>query len=187
MTNDIKKSLEVLKKGGIILYPTDTIWGIGCDATNTDAVKRIYDIKQRSDSKSMLVLVDEFFRLNDYVAKVPDIASQIIEVTDKPITIIYPGAQNIADNLIAEDGSIGIRVTHDEFCRKLISQFKKPIVSTSANITDKPAPSIFTEISADIINAVDYVVEWRQTDYTRHSPSGIIKIGVNGQVQVIRK
>src|SRR5512133_346010 len=131
--DDLVKAVETLQKGGIILYPTDTIWGLGCDATNRDAVARIYSIKQRRDEKSMLVLLDDAEKLYDYVKQVPDIAWNLIEVADKPLTLIYPGAQNLAENLIAEDGSIGIRIVKDEFCRKLISWFRKPIVSTSAN------------------------------------------------------
>ena len=187
MNNDIKKALEVLRKGGTILYPTDTIWGIGCDATNPDAVKKIYEIKQRSDSKSMLVLLDTAAYLSYYVDEVPEVANDLIALSDKPLTIIYSGAKNLASNLIAADGSIGIRVVSDEFCQKLISQFKKPLVSTSANISEKPAPANFYDIDEAIINAVDYVVEWRQNDTTKSSPSGIIKLGANGEVQIIRK
>ena len=187
MVDDIKKALNVLKSGGVILYPTDTIWGIGCDATNAEAVKKVYEIKQRSDTKSMLVLLDNPAYLSFYIEKVPDIANELIDVTDKPLTIIYPGAKNLASNLIAADGTIGIRVVNDDFCKKLISQFKKPIVSTSANISEKPSPSNFSEIDNAIIEAVDYVVEWRQDDYTKCTPSGIIKLGVNGEIQIIRK
>jgi L-threonylcarbamoyladenylate synthase len=187
MIEDIKKALEVLRKGGTILYPTDTIWGIGCDTTNPDAVKRVYEIKKRNDNKSMLVLLDEVLRLNEYVSQVPDIAWDLIEVTDSPLTIIYPGAKNLASNIVAPDGSVGIRITHDEFCKRLIGQFKKPIVSTSANVSEKSAPANFTEIDPAIIDAVDYVVQWRQDDYTHYAPSGIIKLGLKGEVQVIRK
>jgi L-threonylcarbamoyladenylate synthase len=187
MNNDIKKALEVLRAGGTILYPTDTIWGIGCDATNPEAVKKVYEIKQRSDSKSMLVLLDNAAFLSYYIENVPDIANELIEVADKPLTIIYSGAKNLANNLIAPDGSIGIRVVNDEFCKKLLTQFKKPLVSTSANISDKPSPANFYEIDEAIIHAVDYVVEWRQTDTSKSSPSSIIKLGVNGQIQIIRK
>jgi len=186
MQTDIKKAIEVLRNGGVILYPTDTIWGIGCDATNPDAVKRIYDIKKREDSKSMLVLLDHANRLESYLNEVPDIAWELIEVADKPLTIIYPGAKNLASNLIAPDGTVGIRIAQDAFCQKLIGQFRKPIVSTSANMSGNPSPAFFEEVTKDIVNAVDYVVEYRQDDVTPASPSQIIKLGVGGEVTVIR-
>jgi L-threonylcarbamoyladenylate synthase len=187
MTNDIKKSLEILNKGGIILYPTDTIWGLGCDATNFEAVKRIYSVKKREDSKSMLVLLDSEKFLNFYIKEVPEIAYQLIEVSDRPLTIIYPGARNLAPNLIASDGSIGIRIPNDEFCRQLISNFKKPVISTSANISGGKSPTNFNEISKEIINAVDFVVEWRQDDLSKSQPSSIIKLSSKGEVEIIRK
>lgn len=187
MHQDIKKALEVLKNGGIILYPTDTIWGIGCDATNVEAVKRVYDIKQREDSKSMLVLMENPNRISSYVDDVPEVALDLIEVTDKPTTIIYSGAKNLASNLINSDGSIGIRITNEEFTQQLIQRFKKPIVSTSANISgDAPAQN-FMEISEDIIDAVDYVVEYRQEEMTKAQASSIIKIGSDWGVEIIRK
>ena len=187
MHNDIKKALEVLKSGGIILYPTDTIWGIGCDATNEEAVKRVYEIKQREDSKSMLVLMENPNRISSYVDDVPEIALDLLEVTNKPTTIIYSGAKNLANNLINSDGSIGIRITNEDFTQQLIQRFKKPIVSTSANITgDAPAQN-FMEISQDIIDAVDYVVEYRQDDMTKALASSIIKIGSDWGVQIIRE
>lgn len=187
MHNDLKKALEVLHSGGIILYPTDTIWGIGCDATNEEAVKRIYAIKKREDSKSMLVLMENMNALERYVEEVPEIAYDLIEVTDKPMTIIYSGAKNLAKNLIAQDGSIGIRLTNEDFTRQLIQRFKKPLVSTSANISGEPSPAFFDEISPKIIEAVDYVVEYRQDDRTPTNPSSIIKLGVSGEIQIIRK
>ena len=187
MQEEIKKTIEVLRSGGVILYPTDTVWGIGCDATNKEAVKRIFEIKKRVDTKAMLVLIDSPAKLQAYVEEIPDMAWDLIELTEKPLTIIYPGAKNLASNLIAADGTIGIRVVNDDFCKKLILQFKKPIVSTSANISEKPSPSNFSEIDNAIIEAVDYVVEWRQDDYTKCTPSGIIKLGVNGEIQIIRK
>jgi len=187
MHNDIKKALEVLKNGGIILYPTDTIWGIGCDATNVEAVKRVYEIKEREDSKSMLVLMENPNRLNSYVDEVPDIALDLIDVTDKPMTIIYSNAKNLAQNLINSDGSIGIRITEEAFTQQLIQRFRKPIVSTSANISgDAPAQN-FSEISQAIIDAVDYVVEYRQDEMTKVQASSIIKIGADWGVQVIRE
>ena len=187
MHNDLKKALEVLHSGGIILYPTDTIWGIGCDATNEEAVKRIYAIKKREDSKSMLVLMENMNALERYVEEVPEIAYDLIEVTDKPMTIIYSGAKNLAKNLIAQDGSIGIRLTNEDFTRQLIQRFKKPLVSTSANISGETSPAFFDEISPKIIEAVDYVVEYRQDDRTPTNPSSIIKLGVSGEIQIIRK
>ncbi|MRT92108.1 L-threonylcarbamoyladenylate synthase [Ancylomarina sp. 16SWW S1-10-2] len=187
MHNDIKKALEVLKNGGIILYPTDTIWGIGCDATNVEAVKRVYEIKQRKDSKSMLVLMENPNRISSYVDDVPEVALDLIEVTDKPTTIIYSGAKNLASNLINSDGSIGIRITNEAFTQQLIQRFKKPIVSTSANISgDAPAQN-FMEISQDIIDAVDYVVEYRQEEMAKVEASSIIKIGSDWGVEIIRK
>jgi len=187
MDEDIKKSLEVLRKGGTILYPTDTIWGLGCDATNTEAVKKIYEIKKRQDSKSLLVLLDMAAYLPYYIEKVPEIAYNLIELTDKPLSIIFSGARNIAGNIKAIDGSIGIRITQDDFCKRLISKFNKPIVSTSANVSGKPAPANFREIDHEIIEAVDYVVKWRQNDISRQTSSGIIKLGPHGEIQVIRK
>ncbi len=187
MQTEIKKTLDVLYSGGIILYPTDTIWGIGCDATNEKAVQKVYEIKKRSDSKSMLVLIDEAARIPSYVNEMPELAWDLIELSEKPLTIIYPAAKNLAKNLIAEDGSIGIRVSREDFTRELIRRFRKPIVSTSANISGKPAPVFFDEISDEIKSAVDYVVNYRQDDFTKASPSGIIKLGVNGEVKVIRE
>lgn len=187
MNNDINKAIEVLKSGGVILYPTDTIWGIGCDATNAEAVKRIYEIKQREDCKSMLVLIENPNRLNSYVDEVPEIAWDLIEANDKPMTLIYPGAKNLAPNLINSDGTIGIRITNEEFTQNLIQRFKKPIVSTSANISGEPSPANFAEINEKLKELVDYVVEYRQDDIEKASASSIIKIGVGGEIQILRK
>ncbi len=187
MQDDIIKALDVLHNGGIILYPTDTIWGIGCDATNENAVKRIYDIKKRADSKSMLVLMENVNLIERYVREVPEIAYDLIELSEKPVTIIYDGAKNIAPNLIAEDGSVGIRISQEMFTQRLIQRFKKPIVSTSANISGQASATFFEEISEEIKNAVDYVVQYRQDDKTPHEPSSIIKLGAGGQIQIIRK
>lgn len=186
MQEDIKKALDVLHNGGIILYPTDTIWGIGCDATNKDAVKRIYELKQRADSKSMLILLDSDVRLNSYLNEVPEIAYDLIDLSEKPLTIIYDGAKNLAKNLIANDGSIGIRITTESFSKQLCSRFKKPIVSTSANISGNPSPQIFDEISDEIINGVDYVVKYRKDETTPANPSSIIKLGIGATIEVIR-
>ena len=187
MQEDINRAFQVLKTGGIILYPTDTIWGIGCDATNTEAVKRVYNLKQREEAKSMLVLVDDSYRILRYVKEVPDMAWQLLEVSDHPMTIIYPGAINLAPNLINNDGTIGIRVVRDEFCQKLISKFNRPIISTSANISGRPAPAVFDEITEEIKKGVDYIVTWRQEDQTKAKPSSIIKIGLGGEIEIIRK
>lgn len=186
-SEDIAKAVEVLRSGGIILYPTDTIWGIGCDATNPAAVKRIYEIKQREDTKSMLVLMENPNLLNSYVIEVPEIAWELIEVADSPLTIIYPGAKNLAANLLARDGSVGIRITNEAFTQQLIQRFRKPVVSSSANISGQKSPQNFAGISEEIKKSVDYIVEFRQDDLTRANPSGIIKVGVGGQIEIIRK
>lgn len=187
MNEDILKALEVLNQGGIILYPTDTIWGIGCDATNNEAVKRIYSVKKRADSKTMLVLIENENRLPSYVNEIPEIAWDLIDVADKPLTLIYPGAKNLAPSLIAEDGSVGIRLVKDKFCEELIRRFKRPIVSTSANITGKPSPSNYNEISDEIKSDVDFIVTYRQDDTSKATPSGIIKLNAKGQFQILRK
>ena len=186
MIDDIKTALAVLQKGGVILYPTDTIWGLGCDACNEEAVRRIYDIKNRVDSKSMLVLMENAALLERYVEEVPEIAYDLIELTDKPLTIIYDGAKNLAKNLIAEDGSIGIRLTTEQFSSDLIRRFKRPIVSSSANISGKPSPACFAEIAQEIIDSVDYVVKYRQDDNQKAVPSSIIKLGRGGEIKIIR-
>ncbi|NDW12332.1 threonylcarbamoyl-AMP synthase [Bacteroides sp. 214] len=187
MQDDIKKACEVMDKGGVILYPTDTIWGIGCDATNEEAVRRVYDIKKRIDSKALLVLVDSSVKVDFYVDEVPDVAWDLIELTDKPLTIIYSGARNLAPNLLAEDGSVGIRVTSEDFSRKLCQRFRKAIVSTSANVSGQPSPSNFSEISEEIKAAVDYIVTYKQEDTSHPRPSGIIKLGKGGVIKVIRE
>jgi len=187
MQDDLKKALEVLQRGGVILYPTDTIWGLGCDATNEVAVRKVYEIKRRADSKSMLVLMENINLLGRYMEEVPEIAYNLIEVAEKPMTIIYPGAKNLAKNLIASDGTIGIRITAENFSRQLIQQFRKPVVSTSANISGMPSPAVFQDISDDIKRAVDYVVSYRQDDLTPASPSSIIRLGVGGEIEILRK
>ncbi|MCL3779835.1 threonylcarbamoyl-AMP synthase [Prolixibacteraceae bacterium JC049] len=187
MNKDIIKALEILNAGGIILYPTDTIWGIGCDATNKEAVAKIYELKKRADSKSMLVLMDNINSLDRYMEEVPEMAYDLVELSEKPITIIYPGAKNIASNLIAEDGTLGIRVTSEKFSAELIRRFRKPIVSTSANISGEPSPQNFSEISEEIKNGVDFIVEYRQEETNNPAPSSIIKLGVGGEIQILRK
>ena len=184
--DDIEKSFDVLNRGGVILYPTDTVWGIGCDATNSAAVEHIYTIKRRNEARSMLTLVDSFDMLAKYVQDIPDIAKKLHEEAVKPLSIIYPGAKNLAVNLIADDNSIGVRIVRDTFCQQLIKVFGKPIVSTSANISGKPAPGIFDEISKEIREAVDYVVRWRQDDRHHATASSIIKVNVDGTYTVLR-
>ncbi|MCC8144782.1 MAG: threonylcarbamoyl-AMP synthase [Tannerellaceae bacterium] len=186
MIEDIKAACEILHAGGLILYPTDTIWGIGCDATNEEAVRKIYELKQRTDNKAMLVLVDSIAKLNGYTTEVPDIAYDLIEVTDKPLTIIYPEARNLAANLIDADGSIGIRVTTEVFSQKLCERFRKPIVSTSANVSGEPLPVTFSEIPEAIKAGVNYIVQYRQDDTHKAAPSGIIKLGAGGVFRIIR-
>ncbi|MDR1698723.1 MAG: threonylcarbamoyl-AMP synthase [Prevotellaceae bacterium] len=187
MKEDLKKAVEVLRNGGVILYPTDTVWGLGCDATNAGAVKRIYGIKRRADSKSMLVLTDSIAKVQAYTEDAPDVVFDLLEVADTPLTIIYPKARNLAENLVAEDGSIGIRITNETFSKTLCEMFRKPVVSTSANISGESAPRCFAEISDEIRQAVDYVVKFRQDDRTKSRPSSIIQIGKGGQVKIIRK
>jgi L-threonylcarbamoyladenylate synthase len=187
MQEDLKKAVEILKMGGVILYPTDTIWGIGCDATNEEAVKRIYKIKNREDNKSMLVLMENSALLDRYVDEVPDVAWDLIEITTTPLTVIYSNAKNLAKNLIAEDGSIGIRFTQEAFTRQLLQRFRRPLVSTSANISGQKSPAFFDEISEEIKKEVDYIVEYRQNDNTPALPSSIIKLGVGGKIDIIRK
>ncbi|HKK62810.1 MAG TPA: L-threonylcarbamoyladenylate synthase [Bacteroidales bacterium] len=187
MQKDIKEALEVLKQGGTILYPTDTIWGIGCDATNQEAVKKVYSIKQREDSKSMLVLLGSDNMLPSYIDEVPDVAYELMDTAIDPLTIIYPGAKNLAHNAIHEDGTIGIRITTDKFCTSLIQRLRKPIISTSANISGTSPPENFEDIEPIITELVDYVVEWRQDDLSRAKPSSIIKLGLGGEIEIIRK
>lgn len=187
MNEDIKKACQVMSEGGVILYPTDTVWGIGCDATNEEAVKKVYEIKKRADSKAMLVLVDSQAKVDFYVKDVPPIAWDLLDVADKPLTVIYDGARNLAPNLIAEDGSVGIRITNEEFSKQLCFRFRKAIVSTSANVSGQPAPANFAEISEEIKSLVDYIVEYRQGDMSRPKPSSIIKLGKGGVVKVIRE
>ena len=228
MRDDLKKAVEVLHSGGVILYPTDTVWGLGCDATSAEAVARIYTIKRRADSKSMLVLTDSIAKVQAYTEELPAVAFDLLDasaplsdspaplsdrsasltdsstsltdrctqrmvcersrtVEGRPLTIIYPKARNLATNLTAEDGSIGIRITNEVFSKALCEAFRKPIVSTSANISGEPAPQCFAEISEEIRQAADYTVHFRQDDRTKAAPSSIIRIGTGGEVKIIRK
>lgn len=187
MEEEIKKAIEVLRKGGTILYPTDTVWGIGCDARNKDAVAKVFDIKQRAQYKSMVILVCNETMINRHVKEVPEIAWELLESTEEPLTIIYPEGRMLAQSVIAADGSVGIRMVKDEFCNTLIHKFGKPIVSTSANISgEKPANS-FNEIPLEIKNNVDYIVNFRQDVINNVKPSAIIKITLNGEIKIIRK
>ena len=199
---DIKNAVEVLRKGGVILYPTDTVWGIGCDATNAEAVKRVYEIKQRDDSKAMICLVDSDTRLQRYVRNVPDVAWQLIDSLKsvsgdsvagtetvppaKPTTLILDGAVNLAPNLIAEDGSIALRITQEPFSKELCYRFQKALVSTSANISGEPAAQNYCDIDPRIIEQVDYVCWSRRQEHKPHTPSSIIRLRPNGEVTIIR-
>jgi L-threonylcarbamoyladenylate synthase len=187
LKDEVAKALKVLQDGGIILYPTDTIWGIGCDATNAEAVKKIYDLKQRDEAKSMIVLLDSDSKLQSYIAEVPDVAYDLIEYAENPLTLVMPGAKNLAANLINEDGTIGIRVTNHEFCKQLLQRFRKPIVSTSANISGQASPKNFNGVADEIIEGVDYVVDVDQHDLTEKKPSTIMRIDPSGKFEFIRR
>lgn len=184
---DIKNAVEVMRKGGVILYPTDTIWGIGCDATNADAVRRVYEIKKREDSKALICLVDSANRMQRYFRKVPEVAWELVDYATKPLTLILDGAVNVAPNLLAEDGSLGIRVTHEEFSRQMCYRFQKAIVSTSANISGEPSPQNFYDIPDEIKEQMDYVVSFRRGEKTKAQPSQIIKLTEDGQIKIIRR
>ncbi len=187
MEKEIQHTGELLKAGKIILYPTDTIWGIGCDATNSYAVKRIYEIKKRQDSKSLIILLDDINKLNHYVVKVPDIAWDIVEYSELPLTVIYPKGKNVAPELMGEDGTIAIRVTKNDFCKKVIYKLGKPLVSTSANISNEAFNGNFSDISEEIKKNVDYIVNYRQEENTKATPSRIIQLGLDGDFKFIRK
>ena len=188
---DIRRAVETMRKGGVILYPTDTVWGIGCDATNAEAVRRVYEIKQRDDSKALICLVDSDVRLQRYFRTVPDVAWQLIdslkETEARPTTLILDGAVNLAENLIADDGSVGIRITQEPFSKELCYRFQKAIVSTSANISGEPAAQNYCDIDPRIIEAVDYICWSRRQEHKPHTPSSIIKLKDNGEVTIIRK
>ncbi len=183
---DINEALAILKNGGIILYPTDTIWGLGCDATNPEAVQKIFSIKSRSENKSLLILVDGEGMLGRYVKEIPEIVYELTAVSDKPLTIIYPTGKNLAPGVCSEDGSVGIRICHDEFCSELIKRLRKPLVSTSANLSGKPSPAFFSEIEKPVIDAADYTVNYRRNDRRISSASSIIKVEINGTIKIIR-
>lgn len=185
--SDIKQALEVLRAGGLILYPTDTLWGIGCDATNPAAVERVYQLKERDQSKSLIVLLDNDNKLSGYVNEVPDVAYQLIEYTERPLTIVYSDAKNLAPNLIANDGSIGIRIVNHPFCSPLLQRFRKPIVSTSANLSGQPSPKNFTEISPEVISNVDYIVQYGQDDERRNQASMVMRLEPGGKFSFLRR
>lgn len=184
--DDIQTCVKVLREGGLILYPTDTIWGIGCDATNNEAVKKIYALKKRDPGKSMLILASDTNMVDRYVNDFPDIAEELFDTTDSPLTIILPDAVNLASDLPAENGSIGIRIPDDPFCQELLRRFRRPIVSTSANFSGAPSPSWFGDINPELIEKMDHVANWKQEDRTRNKASSIIKIDVDGSFKIIR-
>ena len=187
IAEDIRTAVQTLREGGLILYPTDTIWGIGCDAANEEAVRRIFQLKRREDSKAMICLVDSADRMQRYLRQVPDVAWDVVEYADKPLTLILDGAVTLAPRLIAEDGSVGIRVTKENISHELCYRFQKAIVSTSANISGEPSPACFDEISEEIRQGVDYIMRSRQNDTSKSKPSQIIKLGLDGQIKIIRK
>jgi sua5/yciO/yrdC/ywlC family protein len=184
---DIKNAVKVLREGGVILYPTDTVWGIGCDATNAKAVAKVYDIKHRDDSKALICLVDSDARLQRYVRNVPAVAWDLLDAAIKPTTVILDDATNLAPNLIAEDGSIALRITREAFSHELCYRFQKAIVSTSANISGEPAAQNYRDISEEILNSVDYVCWSRRQEHKPHTPSSIIRLKPDGEVTIIRK
>ena len=184
--DDIRQAIEVMNKGGVILYPTDTIWGIGCDATNEAAVRRVFEIKKRADAKALITLVDSEAKLEFYVNDIPEVAWDLIEVAERPLTIIFDHARNLAPNLLAEDGSACIRITKEEFSKNLCMRMKRAIVSTSANISGEPSPKCFADISPEILQAVDYVCTSRRNETHNPPASNIIKLGSGGEVKVIR-
>ncbi|AIY15076.1 MULTISPECIES: L-threonylcarbamoyladenylate synthase [Cellulophaga] len=186
MQEEINKCIEILSNGGLILYPTDTVWGIGCDATNEEAVAKIYALKKRANTKTMICLVANDFMLEKHVSAVPEVAYDIIDLATKPTTIVYDAPKGVAKNLVAEDNTLAIRIASDKFCQYLINKFKKPIVSTSANIAGEPTPQTFKEISGAILKGVDYVVNLHQ-DKNSETPSSIIKLGNDGVVKIIRE
>ena len=183
---DIQACIEVLNRGGLILYPTDTIWGIGCDATNVAAVKKVFDLKRRDDSKALIVLLDNVEHLDHYVVSVPEMARELLDVAVKPLTIIYDGAYNVASNLLGENDSLGIRIPHEEFSQRLCAEFGKPLVSTSANVSGEPSAKTFADISDEIKKSVDYVVKYRQDDTNPRSASNIIMLHSDGTFKIIR-
>jgi L-threonylcarbamoyladenylate synthase len=187
LRDEVKNALDVVSQGGIILYPTDTIWGLGCDATNTGAIQKIYALKQRAQEKSMIILLDTENKLESYIRDVPAIAYDLIEFAENPLTLVMPGAKNLSPDLIAADGSVGVRVSKHPFCQQLIQRLRKPLVSTSANISGQPSPQNFSQISDEIIAGVDYVVDIDQHDLSIKKPSTIMRLDPDGKFEFIRK
>jgi len=187
LRDEVAKALKVVQDGGIILYPTDTIWGIGCDATNTEAVKKIYRLKQRDEAKSMIILLDTENRLASYISEVPELAYDLINYAENPLTLVLPGARNISPALISADGSIGVRVVKHPFCEQLIQRLRKPLVSTSANISGKPSPQYFSQIDQHIIDGVDYVADIDQHSMEIKNPSTIMRLAPNGSFEFLRR
>lgn len=187
LKTEIEKALAVLKNGGVILYPTDTVWGLGCDATNTDAVEKINQIKGRQADKSFIILLDTDAKLQSYVDEVPEVAYDLIEYAENPLTIIFSGAKNLAKNVINADGTVGVRIAKHDFVQQLLQRFRKPITSTSANISGSPTPRFFDEIDEEIKAAVDHIVDWEQELRTNKKPSTIMKLSPSGQFSFIRK
>lgn len=187
LRDEVGKALKIVQEGGIILYPTDTIWGIGCDATNTEAVKKIFKLKQRDEAKSMIILLDTENKLESYVREVPSIAYDLIEYAENPLTLVMPGAKNISPALISEDSSVGIRVAKHDFCQQLIQRLRKPLVSTSANVSGKPSPQNFGQIDQEIIDGVDYVVDLEQHSFELKKPSTIMRLQPDGRFEFIRR
>lgn len=186
MITEVQNAYDTLKKGKLLLYPTDTVWGIGCDATNYTAIEKIFKLKQRQESKSMICLVSDIKMLNQYVKNIPEATYAILKYADKPTTIIYDDPINVAENLISNDNTLAIRIVKDEFCQKLIKKLKRPLVSTSANISGKPSPRSFKEIPHDILKGVDYIVNLHR-DKKSSNPSSIIKLGNDGTIEIIRE
>jgi L-threonylcarbamoyladenylate synthase len=184
---DLRESLIALREGGIILYPTDTIWGLGCDPSNDAAINRIFKIKSRGENKSLIILADGLPMIERYVTEIPEIVYELAEVSDTPLTIIYPNGKNLAAGVCAEDDSVAIRICHDVFCRELISRFRRPIVSTSANLSGNTSPANFSEIEKSLIDKVDYVVKYRQNDLSKSFASPVIKVNHDGTIKIIRK
>jgi len=184
---DLTAALKVLRAGGVILYPTDTVWGLGCDATNAKAVKRIFEIKQRAENKSLIILVNSVAMLERYVPSPPEVALEMAELSERPLTIVYDSGKSLAEGVASADGSVGVRVCTEPFCDALIDALRRPLVSTSANISGSSAPAIFDEISEEVKAAVDYVCLWRQDDRSRAKPSSVIKISGNGVVKILRE
>jgi L-threonylcarbamoyladenylate synthase len=183
---DIKESLNALRQGGVLLYPTDTIWGLGCDPTNEIAINKIFSIKERGEGKSLIILADSIQMIERYVTEIPEIIYELAEVSDSPLTIIYPQGKNLAAGVCSNDGSVAVRICHDEFCLELIGRFRKPIVSTSANFSGSPSPGNFSEIEETLLVKADYVVKYRQDDRGRSKPSPVIKVSTDGSVKIIR-